>query len=77
MYEDMDQYKGAMARCALDEEWFSTVRRRLLSSKDSSRGWMYMHQLSQRDSRFLVLSVPPFQIGMLRPKRGNQVHNFF
>jgi protein O-GlcNAc transferase len=34
--EDMAQYEGAMARCALDEEWFSTVRRRLLSSKDSS-----------------------------------------
>jgi hypothetical protein len=36
VYEDMAQYEGAMARCALDEEWFSTVHRRLLSSKDLS-----------------------------------------
>ena len=36
VYEDMAQYEGAMARCALDEEWFCTVRQRLLSSKDSS-----------------------------------------
>jgi len=36
VYEDMAQCEGAMARCALNEEWFSTVRQRLLSSKDSS-----------------------------------------
>ena len=36
VYEDMAQYEGAMARCALDKEWFSTVRQLLLSSKDLS-----------------------------------------
>ncbi|KAL3816563.1 hypothetical protein ACHAXA_003803 [Cyclostephanos tholiformis] len=34
--EDMAKYAATMARCALDEDWFSTIRRRLLSSKDSS-----------------------------------------
>jgi hypothetical protein len=36
VFSDMIQYEDAMVRCALDKEWFNAVRRRLLSSKDSS-----------------------------------------
>jgi hypothetical protein len=36
IFQDMTQYEGAMARCALDEEWFYSVRQRLLSFIDSS-----------------------------------------
>mmetsp|Transcript_40758 Transcript_40758/g.85386 ORF Transcript_40758/g.85386 Transcript_40758/m.85386 type:complete len:489 (-) Transcript_40758:256-1722(-) len=36
VHPDMDRYEDAMVRCALDEEWFANVRRRLVSSRDSS-----------------------------------------
>ena len=32
---DMVQYEDIMVRCALDNEWFDTLRQRLLSVKDS------------------------------------------
>jgi hypothetical protein len=34
--DDMAQYENMMARCALDEDWFYTIRQRLLTSRDSS-----------------------------------------
>jgi hypothetical protein len=36
IFQDMDQYENAMVRCALDQKWFDTVRKHLLSAKDSS-----------------------------------------
>ena len=34
--ENMAQYENLMAKCALDEDWFYSIRQRLLASRDSS-----------------------------------------
>ena len=43
VHEDMPQYEGTMATCALEEEWLCTVCQRRLSSLDSlllfDTGW--------------------------------------
>jgi len=36
IYPTMTEYEDGMVRCALDEEWFSTICQQLEGSKDSS-----------------------------------------
>ncbi len=36
VYPDLARYEDAMVRCALDDEWFSSIVQKLISAKDSS-----------------------------------------
>ena len=36
VYPDLARYEDAMVRCALDDEWFSSLCQKLISVKDSS-----------------------------------------
>ena len=57
IYSTMTEYEEGMVRCALDEEWFSTLCQQLEASKDSSLLFDTKRWVENLESAFKSMSA--------------------